>query len=97
MGAVDGDRFVIDRAEGVWVWDEDGRRYLDASASLWYSNLGHGRPEIAAAVADQLARLDAFNIFGGNANRPAVELADRLAALAPSPARGCSSAPEAAT
>ena len=85
MGAVDGGRFVLDRAEGVWVWDEEGRRYLDASASLWYSNLGHGRPEIAAAVADQLARLDAFNIFGGNANRPAVELADRLATLAPEP------------
>jgi adenosylmethionine-8-amino-7-oxononanoate aminotransferase len=85
MGAVDGSRFVLDRAEGVWIWDTDGRRYLDATAGLWYANLGHGRPEITAAVAAQLERLDAYGIFGPNANRPAIELADRLAALAPAP------------
>lgn len=83
MGEVAGRPFVLERAEGVWVWDEAGRRYLDGSASLWYSNIGHGRPEVAEAVAAQLRELDAFCIFGDYANRPALELADRLGALAP--------------
>lgn len=77
--------FLLDRAEGVWVWDADGRRYLDGSGSLWYANVGHGRTEVADAVAAQLRRLDAFCIFGDYANQPAVELAERLAALAPWP------------
>jgi putrescine aminotransferase len=85
MGAVESAPFVIDRGEGVHVYDEDGRGYIDASASLWYVNLGHGRPEIADAVATQLRRLDSFNVFGDYANRPALELADRLSALAPTP------------
>lgn len=85
MGAVEAAPFVIDRAEDVWVWDEQGRRYLDATASLWCANAGHGRPEIAEAVAAQLRTLDTYSIFGDYANRPAMELADRLAALAPVP------------
>ena len=83
MGAVASAPFVLDRAEDVWVWDEQGRRYLDATASLWCANAGHGRPEIAAAVERQLRRLDTYSVFGDFANRPALELADRLAALAP--------------
>jgi len=83
MGEVGAKTFVIDRAEGIWVWDEAGKRYLDGSASLWYANIGHGREEVAEAVAAQLRRLDAFSIFGDYANRPAMDLADRLAALAP--------------
>ena len=85
MGAVAGAPFVIVRADGCRVFDEDGRGYLDATASLWYSNLGHGRPEIADAVSGQLRRLDAYSIFGDYANEPALALAERLAALAPSP------------
>ena len=83
MGSVDGHRMVITRAEGPWVWDDGGRSYLDATAALWYSNLGHGRDEIADAVQHQLRTLDAYSIFGDYANEPALELADRLAALAP--------------
>ncbi|WP_086845959.1 aspartate aminotransferase family protein [Amycolatopsis kentuckyensis] len=83
MGAVDGDRMVITRAEGSYVWDDAGRRYFDATASLWYANFGHGRPEITEAVSRQLGELDSWNLFGYNANRPAIELADRVAALAP--------------
>jgi adenosylmethionine-8-amino-7-oxononanoate aminotransferase len=74
---------VIDRAEDVWVWDDAGRRYLDATASLWYANVGHGRTEIADAAARQLRKLDAYSTFGDFANEPARELAARLAALAP--------------
>lgn len=85
MGSVDGHRMVITRGEGPWVWDDDGRRYLDATAALWYSNLGHGRQEIADAVAHQLKTLDAYSIFGDYANEPALELADRLSAMAPEP------------
>ncbi|HWT92611.1 MAG TPA: aminotransferase class III-fold pyridoxal phosphate-dependent enzyme [Solirubrobacteraceae bacterium] len=83
MGAVAQDHLVLAGGEGAWVWDEDGRRYLDGSAALWYANLGHGRPEIADAVSRQLRTLDAYSTFGDLANRPALDLAERLSALAP--------------
>src|ERR1035437_6899272 len=43
--------FVLTRGEDVWVWDDQGRRYYDGTASLWYANVGHGRREIAEAIA----------------------------------------------
>ena len=85
MGVVRSHELVIDRAEGLYVWDEAGTRYLDATASLWYANVGHGREEIVQAVADQLRRLDAYSTFGDFANRPALELTEALAARAPMP------------
>jgi putrescine aminotransferase len=81
MAAVRGHELVIERGEGVWLWDADGRRYVDASASLWYCNVGHGRAEIAEAVATQMGQLEAWSIFGDAATPPALELAERLAAL----------------
>lgn len=83
MGAVRHAELVIERGEDVWVWDSDGRRYLDATASLWYANVGHGRTEIADAIAAQLAKIEAYSAFGDFASQPALELADRLAARAP--------------
>jgi adenosylmethionine-8-amino-7-oxononanoate aminotransferase len=85
MGAVKSAEFVVTRAQDVWLWDASGRRYLDATASLWYANVGHGRPEIAQAVAAQMAQLETYSAFGDFANRPALELCERLAALAPVP------------
>jgi adenosylmethionine-8-amino-7-oxononanoate aminotransferase len=87
MGSVRRGEFMIERGEDVWVWDTEGRRYLDATASLWYANVGHGRPEIAAAVAEQMARLESYSAFGDLANEPARELAGTLADLAPMPGR----------
>jgi putrescine---pyruvate transaminase len=87
MGTVRHAELVIDRAEGVWVFDEDGNRYLDATASLWYANVGHGRREIADAVTAQLGKLESYSIFGDLANRPALELAERLTSLAPMSSR----------
>lgn len=87
MGSVRTAELVIERGEDVWVWDREGRRYLDATASLWYANVGHGRLEIAEAVAAQMARLEAYSAFGDFANEPALELAETLADLAPMPAR----------
>jgi len=83
MSAVKSAEFVVDHAEDVWVWDRHGRRYLDGTASLWYCNVGHARPEIAAAIAAQLAKLEAYSAFGDFGNEPATELARRLAGLAP--------------
>src|SRR5919109_4861297 len=74
---------ILDRGEGVHVWDEAGRRYLDATASLWYCNVGYGRTEIADAVAEQLRTLPAYSTFGDFSTRPAIELAERLASIAP--------------
>jgi adenosylmethionine-8-amino-7-oxononanoate aminotransferase len=81
MAAVRRNEFVISRGEGVWLWDEDGIRYLDGSASLWYCNVGHGRAEIADAVAAQMKELEAWSIFGDVATPPALELAEKLADL----------------
>jgi adenosylmethionine-8-amino-7-oxononanoate aminotransferase len=83
MGAVAADKLVLARGEDIWVEDVDGNTYLDATASLWCANVGHGRPEIAEAVAKQLRRLDTYSIFGDYANPPALELATRLAELSP--------------
>jgi putrescine aminotransferase len=83
MAAVRGNELVLTRGEGVWVYDDRGNRYLDCSASLWYANIGHGRREIAEAVARQMSELEAWGIFGDVATPPALELADRLAAHAP--------------
>jgi adenosylmethionine-8-amino-7-oxononanoate aminotransferase len=85
MGAVDGHELVLVRGEGSRIWDEDGADYLDATAGLWFANVGHGRAEIAEAVGAQLRTLAAHNIFGDYANRPALDLAERVAALAPVP------------
>lgn len=73
------------RGEGAVVWDAQGRRYVDGLASLWYCNVGHGRAEIADAVAAQLRRLETYHCFERFGNEPATELAARLVALAPVP------------
>ena len=83
MGAVRANALEIARGEDVWVFDRDGRRYLDATAALWYCNVGHGRREIAEAVAEQMSALEAYSAFGDFTNRPAEELTARLADLAP--------------
>jgi putrescine---pyruvate transaminase len=83
MGSVSRQELVIERGEGVWVFDDGDRRYLDGTASLWYANIGHGRAEVAEAVAAQMRRLEAYSTFGDLGNRPANELAARLAERAP--------------
>jgi len=83
MSAVSQQEFLVERGEGVWIYDADDRRFLDATASLWYANIGHARAEVADAVAAQMKRLEAYSTFGDFANRPANELTERLAATAP--------------
>jgi putrescine---pyruvate transaminase len=83
MAEVATTELVVDRGEGVWLFDEDGKRYLDGTAALWYCNVGHGRDRLADAAHAQMRRLAACSNFGQLANRPALELADRISELAP--------------
>jgi putrescine---pyruvate transaminase len=86
MAAVEtGGELVIASGEGAWVTDEAGRRYLDATAALWYCNVGHGRRALAEAAAAQMRTLAAYTTFGDFAVRPALDLAERLATMAPVP------------
>jgi len=82
---VRGDFLNIVEGSGAEVIDASGRRYIDALASLWYCQVGHGRAEIADAAAGQLRRLGGFSTFDRYTNPTADALADRLAGLAPMP------------
>ena len=73
------------RAEGCTLWDDQGKRYLDALASLWYCQVGHGRAEIIDAVADQMRLLDAYQTFAPFTNQPAEELASLVVERSPHP------------
>ncbi|MCH2354606.1 MAG: aminotransferase class III-fold pyridoxal phosphate-dependent enzyme, partial [Pseudomonadales bacterium] len=66
---------IITRADGIYLWDSDGNRYLDAMAGLWCVNVGYGREEIAEAVNQQIRELPYYNSFFKTAHPPAIELA----------------------
>ena len=83
MPSVRGGEVVLVRGEKAYVWDSYGRRRLDAPASLWYCNIGHGRAEMAEAIAAQIRRLEAYSTFQQYATPPALELAERIVAMSP--------------
>jgi adenosylmethionine-8-amino-7-oxononanoate aminotransferase len=66
---------------GAVLVDENGREYLDSLAGLWNVLVGHGRMELAHAASRQMSRLGYASAYAGSTNRPAIELAERLAAL----------------
>ena len=74
---------VITRAEGIYVWDSEGERLLDAMSGLWCVNVGYGRKELADAAHSQMMKLPFYNSFFQTTNVPAVRLAAKLAQLAP--------------
>jgi adenosylmethionine-8-amino-7-oxononanoate aminotransferase len=73
---------IIVRGDGCYVWDEHGNRYLDGLASLFCSNIGHGRADVAQAGADQAKELGYFSSWS-YAHPRTIELAARIADLAP--------------
>jgi adenosylmethionine-8-amino-7-oxononanoate aminotransferase len=74
---------VIDRGEGVWIWTEQGKKLLDGFAGLAVVNVGHGRREIAEAIAEQTVRLAYYPTTRQFSNRPAAELAEKIASITP--------------
>lgn len=71
--------------EGAEIWDDQGRRYIDGMASLWYMNVGHGRPEMVEAIARQAQALAAYHTFDPFSNEPSERLAETISGLAPMP------------
>ena len=75
----------IVRGEGSLLWDDAGNEYVDGLASLWYCQVGHGRTEIVDAVAEQMRRLEAYNIFDPFTNEPAAQVAAMIVERSPHP------------
>src|SRR3989449_11763769 len=69
------EELVVERAEGVWVWTQQGKRLMDGFAGLAVVNVGHGRREIAEAIAEQTVRLAYYPTTRQFSNRPAAKLA----------------------
>ncbi|MDD9732033.1 aspartate aminotransferase family protein [Mameliella sp. AT18] len=74
---------VVTRAEGCWLTDSDGNRILDGMAGLWCVNIGYGRSELADAAHRQMLELPFYNTFFQTTHVPALNLAAKLAELAP--------------
>jgi adenosylmethionine-8-amino-7-oxononanoate aminotransferase len=72
----------IQRGQGVWLYDFDGNRYLDAVSSWWVNLFGHCNPRINSAIADQLGKLEHV-MLAGFTHEPVVQLSERLARIAP--------------
>ncbi|HWF74843.1 MAG TPA: aminotransferase class III-fold pyridoxal phosphate-dependent enzyme [Solirubrobacteraceae bacterium] len=85
MAKVRGHELVLTEGRGCEVTDSSGRVYLDATAGLWYCNVGYGREEIVDAVARQLRALPSYSTFGPYTTEPTLELAQRIADFSPLP------------
>jgi len=76
---------IIERGQGVYVYDTDGKGYIEGMAGLWCTALGYGNEELVEAAATQMRKLSFAHLFSGRSHDPAIELADKLKEIAPVP------------
>ena len=74
---------IITRADGCWLWDSEGNKILDGMAGLWCVNVGYGRAALIDAARAQMSKLPYYNTFFQSATPPCIELAAKLATIAP--------------
>jgi putrescine aminotransferase len=74
---------ILTKGEGVYVWDSEGNKLLDAFAGLWCVNIGYGRKELGEVASKQMTQLAYYNSFFSCTTEPTVRLAAKLAALTP--------------
>ncbi len=74
---------VHERADGVYLWDNKGKQYLEGMAGLWCTALGYGNKELAAVAEEQMRKMSYSQLFAGRTNEPSVLLAERLIEMAP--------------
>lgn len=77
------EQMVIERGEGVYVYDNQGKQYLEGLAGLWCTALGYGNEEVIETATEQMRKLTYSHMFGGKTHTAAMELADTLAAMVP--------------
>ncbi len=77
---------IIERGEGVWLYDEKGRAYIDGFAGLWSTALGYGNAELIEAARQQMEQVAFTHLFTHKSNEPAIALAEKLKEIAPCPA-----------
>src|SRR5699024_9235891 len=76
---------LIERGEGVYVYDNEGNRFIEGMAGLWCAGLGFADAELIEAAKEQLDRLPYYHLFGGRTYEPAIELAEKIKDLYPVP------------
>ena len=76
---------IIERAEGIHVYDTEGKEYIEGMAGLWCTSLGYGNEELVEAAAAQMRKLSFAHLFAGRSHDPAIELAEKLKEIAPVP------------
>lgn len=76
---------VIERGEGVFVYDTQGKDYIEGMSGLWCAGLGFGDEEMVEAATQQLRTLPYYHLFGAKGMEPAIELAEKLKEIAPVP------------
>ena len=76
---------IIERGQGVFVYDTDGKAYIEGMAGLWCTALGYGNEELVEAAAAQMRKLPFAHLFTGKSHDPAIELAEKLKEIAPVP------------
>ena len=74
---------IITRGEGIYLWDSDGHKILDAMSGLWCVNVGYGQQALIDAATAQLKQLPFYNSFFQTTTPPAIELAELLAQVSP--------------
>jgi 4-aminobutyrate--pyruvate transaminase len=77
------EELLIERGEGVYVYDNQGKQYLEGLAGLWCTGLGYGNRELIDCITAQLSQLSYTHMFGGKTHQPGIDLADKLAAMVP--------------
>ena len=77
---------VLERGEGIYVYDAHGKRYIEGMAGLWCTALGYGNQELVEAAREQMSKLSFTHLFGSKSHEPAIELAEKLKELVPAPA-----------
>ena len=77
------DVLILERGEGIYIFDKDGKKYIDGLAGLWCTSLGHGVTELADAAKEQMSKLGYSTLFASKSHEPAILLAEKLIEMSP--------------